>query len=33
MKIAYSHLVQHIKENPSIEQVSDTYFNLVMSMK
>ena len=28
MKIAYSHLVQHIAENPSIEQVSDSLFQL-----
>ena len=28
MKIAYSHLVQHIEENPSIEHVSDTLFQL-----
>jgi phenylalanyl-tRNA synthetase beta chain len=28
MKIAYSHLVQHIQENPSIEQVSDSLFQL-----
>jgi len=28
MKIAYSHLVQHIAENPSIKQVSDSLFQL-----
>jgi len=28
MKIAYSHLVQHIEENPSIEQISDRLFQL-----
>ena len=28
MKIAYSHLVQHIDENPSIEHVSDILFQL-----
>ncbi|MDB2582775.1 phenylalanine--tRNA ligase beta subunit-related protein, partial [Gammaproteobacteria bacterium] len=28
MKIAYSHLVQHIKENPSIKQISDSLFQL-----
>ena len=28
MKIAYSHLVQHLEENPSIEQVSDSLFQL-----
>ena len=28
MKIAYSHLVQHIEENPSIEQISDSLFQL-----
>jgi len=28
MKIAYTHLVQHIAENPSIEQVSDSLFQL-----
>ncbi len=28
MKIAYSHLVQHIEENPSIEQVSNSLFQL-----
>ena len=28
MKIAYSHLVQHIAENPSIEDVSDSLFQL-----
>ena len=28
MKIAYSHLAQHIEENPSIEQISDSLFQL-----
>ena len=28
MKISYSHLVQHIQENPSIEQISDSLFQL-----
>jgi phenylalanyl-tRNA synthetase beta chain len=28
MKIAYSHLVQHIQENPTIEQVSKSLFQL-----
>ena len=28
MKIAYSHLVQHIKENPSIEKISASLFQL-----
>jgi phenylalanyl-tRNA synthetase beta chain len=28
MNIAYSHLVQHIIENPSIEQISDSLFQL-----
>ena len=28
MKIAYSHLVQQIEENPSIEQISDSLFQL-----
>ena len=28
MKIAYSHLVQHISENPSIDQISDKLFQL-----
>jgi phenylalanyl-tRNA synthetase beta chain len=28
MKIVYSHLVQHILENPSIEQISDSLFQL-----
>ena len=28
MKIAYSHLVKHIPENPTIEQVSDSLFQL-----
>ncbi|MDA7844223.1 phenylalanine--tRNA ligase beta subunit-related protein, partial [Gammaproteobacteria bacterium] len=28
MKIAYSHLVQRIEENPSIEQISDSLFQL-----
>jgi phenylalanyl-tRNA synthetase beta chain len=28
MKIAYSHLVQHIIENPSIEEISDCLFQL-----
>ena len=28
MKIAYSHLVQHLEENPSIEQISDSLFQL-----
>ena len=28
MKIAYSHLVKHIEENPSIEQISDSLFQL-----
>ncbi|MDC1424107.1 phenylalanine--tRNA ligase subunit beta [Gammaproteobacteria bacterium] len=28
MKIAYSHLVLHITENPSIEQISDSLFQL-----
>ena len=28
MKIAYSHLVQHIEEKPSIEQISDSLFQL-----
>jgi phenylalanyl-tRNA synthetase beta chain len=28
MKIAYSHLVQYIDENPSIEQISDSLFQL-----
>jgi len=28
MKIAYSHLVQHIAENPSIEDISDNLFQL-----
>jgi phenylalanyl-tRNA synthetase beta chain len=28
MKIAYSHLVQHIEESPSIEQISDSLFQL-----
>jgi len=28
MKIAYSHLVQRIEENPSIEQISDALFQL-----
>ena len=28
MKIAYSHLVSHIKENPSIETLSDNLFQL-----
>ena len=28
MKIAYSHLVRHIKENPSIKEISDCLFSL-----
>ncbi|MDA9355715.1 phenylalanine--tRNA ligase subunit beta [Gammaproteobacteria bacterium] len=28
MKIAYSHLVQRIEENPSVEQISDSLFQL-----
>ena len=28
MKIAYSHLLQHIEENPSIEHISDNLFQL-----
>ena len=28
MKIAYSHLVQHIPDNPTIEQISDSLFQL-----
>jgi phenylalanyl-tRNA synthetase beta chain len=28
MKIAYRHLVQHIEENPSIDQISDSLFQL-----
>ena len=28
MKIAYSHLVAHIKENPSIEEISESLFQL-----
>jgi len=28
MKIAYSHIVQHIEENPSIEKISDSLFQL-----
>ena len=28
MKIAYSHLVQHIEENPSIENISNKLFQL-----
>ena len=28
MKIAYSHLVQYIEENPSIKQLSDSLFQL-----
>ena len=28
MKIVYSHLVQHIEESPSIEQISDSLFQL-----
>jgi phenylalanyl-tRNA synthetase beta chain len=28
MKIVYSHLVQHIPENPTIEQISDSLFQL-----
>ena len=28
MKIAYSHLVRHIHENPSIEQLSDNLYQL-----
>ena len=28
MKIAYSHLVQHLEQNPSIEQISDSLFHL-----
>ena len=28
MKIAYSHLVQHIEESPNIEQISDSLFQL-----
>ena len=28
MKIFYDHLVQHIQENPTIEQVSDSLFQL-----
>ena len=28
MKIAYRHLVQHIEESPSIEQISDSLFQL-----
>ncbi|MDA9039828.1 phenylalanine--tRNA ligase beta subunit-related protein [Gammaproteobacteria bacterium] len=28
MKIAYSHLVQHLEQNPSIEQISDSLFQL-----
>ena len=28
MKIAYIHLVQHIEENPTIEQISDSLFQL-----
>ena len=28
MKIAYSHLAENIKENPSIEQLSDSLFQL-----
>jgi phenylalanyl-tRNA synthetase beta chain len=28
MKIAYSHLVQHIEENPSIEELSNKFFQL-----
>jgi phenylalanyl-tRNA synthetase beta chain len=28
MKIAYRHLVQHIEENPTIEQISDSLFQL-----
>jgi hypothetical protein len=28
MKIAYRHLAQHIKENPSIKEISDSLFQL-----
>ena len=28
MKIAYTHLVQHIEENPTIKQISDSFFQL-----
>src|SRR6056300_908753 len=28
MKIAYSHLVQYMPENPTIEQISDSLFQL-----
>lgn len=28
MKISYNHLVNHIKENPSIEMVSESLFQL-----
>ena len=28
MKIAYSHLIQHIEENPTIEEISDSLFQL-----
>ena len=28
MKIAYSHLVQYLEQNPSIEQISDSLFQL-----
>jgi phenylalanyl-tRNA synthetase beta subunit len=28
MKIAYSHLVQHIPDNPTIEQISEKLFQL-----
>ena len=28
MKIAYSHLVQHIEESPCIEQISESLFQL-----
>ena len=28
MKIAYSHLVRHIQENPTINQLSDRLFQL-----
>ena len=28
MKIAYSHLSQYIEENPTIEQISDSLFQL-----
>ena len=28
MKIAYSHLVRHINENPSLKEISDYLFQL-----